>query len=518
LVKELELTMLNFPLPYPDELVYSVVARAGVHMGITSPKQLLQEVFSNRLIIATADLPSHLNRLLRLYPEKLGYSEEQLAYEHTLFPVYAAFTTEDRRKRCLEKMAVDSNGSIHLMLGVAASRVKQSKYLRYCPSCLQQQLKNYGEFFWKRQWQVIGADCCLEHGLLLNANIYRHEYHRHQFFPASPAVCPIFSQQPALPSSVRVARQIERLFRYPSHRAATFDQWSCFYRELANRSGCLTGQNVRHEAVFQRILSRWPASWLEEYGLGIQQNETTWLRTIFRKHRKAFSYLEHIVVLESLLPESWLIDDILADVRSIKNCKVNLRQTDETNFQVNINESTTTKRKLWSEAIHFENIKQARKKNPALYAWLYRYDKTWLLNANRQAKKPTVRECSRINWENRDISVCRQLVKIHNANKTLLDLPRLSKNWYLSQLDHRATVEKNLTKMPLTASFFKQHCENIDDFQIRRIERILSRQGLETQTNKHWQVLRMAGLSNERITKKAKDHLISRLGNEHCTT
>ena len=38
--------MLNFPTPYPNELIYSTIARAGIHHAITSPKQLLEEVFA----------------------------------------------------------------------------------------------------------------------------------------------------------------------------------------------------------------------------------------------------------------------------------------------------------------------------------------------------------------------------------------------------------------------------------------------------------------------------------------
>ena len=56
--------MLNFPTPYPNELIYSTIARAGIHHAITSPKQLLEEVFANRKVIATIDLPSHLICLL----------------------------------------------------------------------------------------------------------------------------------------------------------------------------------------------------------------------------------------------------------------------------------------------------------------------------------------------------------------------------------------------------------------------------------------------------------------------
>ena len=95
--------MLNFPVPYPDELIYSLVARAGIHLGLTSPKQLLDEVFANRHVIATVDLPNHLAPLVQLLPESMGLDVACLAYRHTLFPLYAPFTTEERRRHCLER-------------------------------------------------------------------------------------------------------------------------------------------------------------------------------------------------------------------------------------------------------------------------------------------------------------------------------------------------------------------------------------------------------------------------------
>ena len=52
--------MRNFPVPYSNELIYSTIARAGVYQGIVSPKQLLDEVYGNRKVVATLGLPSHL--------------------------------------------------------------------------------------------------------------------------------------------------------------------------------------------------------------------------------------------------------------------------------------------------------------------------------------------------------------------------------------------------------------------------------------------------------------------------
>lgn len=113
--------MHNFPVPYPNELVYSTVARAGIYHGITSPKQLLDEVFQNRKVIATLDLPCHLQAIANQLQSTGRYSVEELVYQHTLFPIYAPFVTEDHKIRALQMMAGRSQGAVHLILGMAAS-------------------------------------------------------------------------------------------------------------------------------------------------------------------------------------------------------------------------------------------------------------------------------------------------------------------------------------------------------------------------------------------------------------
>lgn len=90
--------MLNFPIPYANELIYSTIARAGVRAGIISPKQLLDDVFDNRKVIATFDMPSYLESIVTLY-QNGQYDLEILIYQHTLFPIYAPFLPEYRRKK-----------------------------------------------------------------------------------------------------------------------------------------------------------------------------------------------------------------------------------------------------------------------------------------------------------------------------------------------------------------------------------------------------------------------------------
>ncbi|MBV7471636.1 TnsD family Tn7-like transposition protein [Aeromonas sp. sif0611] len=500
--------MLNFPVPYPDELIYSLVARAGIHLGLTSPKQLLDEVFANRHVIATVDLPNHLAPLVQLLPESMGLDVARLAYLHTLFPLYAPFTTEERRRHCLEQMAGDSQGAIHLILGVAASRIKQSRALRYCPQCLQNQRSGHGEYYWQRQWQVMGADSCLVHGGLLEANIERHAYHRHQFVAASPLVCPLLPQPVVDAGVIRITRQVTTLLQRQPDTSPSFSQWSAFYHQLANLVGGAKGMYVKYETIYELVMARWSANWLDQHGLALNNDSGNWLQAIFRKHRKSFSYLEHIVVLDSLLPESWDMDTVLGEVLSIPTdihafhpCPPDKKSSLSAGY-----------RARWQQLLESHGVKQARLSHQALYAWLYRHDRRWLLEFNRQNHQSSVRENQRVNWPQKDRVTCRQLLKILNVHEPSLDCPRLSRRWFLSKLSSSAMIEKNLRKMPLTSLFLQRYCEDIADYQIRRLA-LSARSLLQSgHSLSRWRLLRLAGLSDERLTSLADDLLRDVLG------
>ncbi|WP_272152441.1 TniQ family protein [Vibrio parahaemolyticus] len=168
-------------MPYPDELIYSLVARAGIRSAITSSKQLLSEVFGDRKVIATIDLPSHLSSISELLVNTGRFDVQQLIYEHTMFPIYAPFIDESIRLRAMKRMEHYSKGSVHLMLGAPASIVKASDNFRVCPACVAEQKQKYGESYWSRLWFLPSLPYCPEHGLLRQSTTSyhnsRHTYH-----------------------------------------------------------------------------------------------------------------------------------------------------------------------------------------------------------------------------------------------------------------------------------------------------------------------------------------------------
>lgn len=508
--------MINFPVPYPDELIYSAIARFGVHFGITSPKQLLDEIFGDRKVVATIDLPNRLTLILgHLQDSKrdngCNFDIDTLIYKHTLFPLYAPFVPEDRLIKCRTWLEANSKGAIHLALGIAASRIKVTNFLRYCPQCIQEQISNHGESYWRRIWHITGVDYCLKHGSLLCAQVPKQTQHRHQFFPALPGYCPMQPQSKPLDETVIVVKQVEGLLNLPQHKSANFAQWGEFYRHLAELNGCRKGKRVDYEAIRQRILVKWSSHWLKEQGLDINGQGNDWWIGLFRKHRKSFNYLQHIVVLHSLMPDDWSIAEVLGKVNNIYfKPNIETRMPEQSQIPP---EQLEKYRKNWECLVGIYGIKSARSMKPggAIYAWLYRHDNAWLLAFNDEHGINPEPQNQRINWEERDKRIARQLIMVSKKYINQLHHPQMSRNWYLSQLESHSTVEKNLYRLPLVKVFFERHCEHLAEYQIRRIDRVMSNAQTNDHIIKYWHVLRDAGLSEERITEKARDYLADKM-------
>ena len=80
-----------FPTPYPDEILYSVLARYSVRCGITSHQTIMESIFGKRSSRAVMELPFNLNALISNLPVNCPYTADDLIYNHTLYPFFTAF-------------------------------------------------------------------------------------------------------------------------------------------------------------------------------------------------------------------------------------------------------------------------------------------------------------------------------------------------------------------------------------------------------------------------------------------
>ncbi|MHC5819944.1 MAG: TniQ family protein [Nostoc sp.] len=153
-----------FPAPYPDEILYSVLARYHIRSGNTSPKITLRELFNFQDVIATVDLPSNLNSLIENLQFISNYQVEDLIYEYTLYPFYSVFLPPKRASQVMESMKADFGGDIHTRTGIMASSLKMQRYLRFTENVWKKICKTMGsptgidyikhQGFWFAQFMV----------------------------------------------------------------------------------------------------------------------------------------------------------------------------------------------------------------------------------------------------------------------------------------------------------------------------------------------------------------------------
>lgn len=156
-----------FPTPYPDELLYSLLARYQEQMGYRRFQSVSIEFFGRPWASASIDLPNRLDYLATQIPSNSILSAEELIDKHTLLPFYSHFHSFERVMQVRLRMKQEGNSYIHSYIGFAGSKVCVSNYFRYCPKCVIADRKCYGETYWHRAHQLTGVEVCPIHKVFI---------------------------------------------------------------------------------------------------------------------------------------------------------------------------------------------------------------------------------------------------------------------------------------------------------------------------------------------------------------
>jgi len=502
-----------FPKPHPDELLYSILARFCVHTGEISPKRILDQLFSDRKVVAVVDLPSHINQLLKNVNDLWPTTAEEIIYKHTLFPLYSPFIPETRKTQLIQDLKLGYGGKIHTRTGCAASIVPVPDFLRFCPKCNKDTQLRIGEYYWQRLFQVTGVLVCPIHQcFLLDSSIPYRSEHRHQFFPPTPNTCidakKIIHREIQFEKLLTLSTRVKELLEFKSITPPTIWQWTQYYRTLATKNHCLNGQRVNHHKIAEKLTLFWGNKFLKEMNCEIDMNNSSWLKDLFRKHRKSFSYIQHLLV--------WIVLDPQKNIKDIINSIAYLPKEDLASNQHELIPAKKSEilfyRRQWTELITQNNAYGSKDirglpNGNRIYSWLYRHDRPWLLEINNGIKKPVRTINKRVNWQQRDLVVVKQLIKLLKSANKNLNTPWLSRKWFLNKLKNKSTIEKNVSKLPLCQAFFVKYVESLDQYQLRRCFAQVTHCIRTSQPIREWEIARISGLDNNRVLPVTKKFL-----------
>lgn len=119
-----------FPEIYPDELLYSQLARYYVKSGYIAYRYAAEDLFWNPAVRPDIEfVNTYTTAALQMITKNVPINEVIL--KHTMFPFYGRFLPKERRNKAfiaLKKM----QGNYHNLLAMPKQKEQRERYLRYC--------------------------------------------------------------------------------------------------------------------------------------------------------------------------------------------------------------------------------------------------------------------------------------------------------------------------------------------------------------------------------------------------
>ncbi|MCM3490999.1 TnsD family transposase [Alkalihalophilus marmarensis] len=290
-----------FTNPYPDELVYSAIARYHFYSGNIDYKDTLEEVFQSRSVIPSVEIGSHFSVLAQqLAP---NYSLESLLSKHTIYPYYAPFLSTNHKKEILEDVLGDGKG-LYTRLGMVAGSVCKKDGLYYCPECATNDIKQYGEPYIHREHQLQGIVYCAHHELKLKkypidfSKSSRIEYIRFDIKLMNLSTVQEVEPKEFITIQDALARLSYQMLQLPLHHYCR-ESINLKYRALLRERNLITASNrIRQHELCNAFQSKFPKGFLEKYESAIVENdEFNWLKVITRKLKRHVHPFRHLLML-----------------------------------------------------------------------------------------------------------------------------------------------------------------------------------------------------------------------------
>lgn len=159
-----------FPQIYPDELIYSQLARYYAHTGYLAYTFAAQDLYENKAVRPDIYFVNKFSPdALRMITH--SQSMQDIVMYHTMFPYYGRFINRERRQKAFDSL-VNMAGNYHNLMAIPKSKYGTQRYLRYCPICADADRSQNGETYWHRIHQMIGVNICpLHFCYLINSNV-----------------------------------------------------------------------------------------------------------------------------------------------------------------------------------------------------------------------------------------------------------------------------------------------------------------------------------------------------------
>lgn len=528
-----------FPARLPDELLYSRLARYHRHTCSLSAKHTLDELFADLSVRASVDLQCHLRALSARMPIGTHEHPKALARD-TLLGFYSAYQPTAIVEAARSAMIDGPAAGLHARLGIAAGLRLPPARLRWCPACHDEARARHGEPYWRRSHQLPGVLICPDHDMVLLAARMPERCGQHEFIAASRETC--VNPASGDPEWYKTGA-IRNLLHEIAHKAiGSLDAPQLFVDFAAIGLHCRsrlieTGLARPSGRLYLDRLTEAAESALRQLQpVYPEARRTNWIVAMGRKHRQAFSALQHILfelVLEAApaqlpkrkapKPRKFLANDptfevrlraaaatakglraaaraVGVDPRTVQRHAARLgldgpwKNVETEKRRVPPADREADRKQRWLKAVESGmNRKELRGANSADWTWLKRHHPRWLEEhspdaIHRSAPKP------RKNWSKIDATISPSITAAASTIRHLIPPSRITMAAIERELGRQGWFSPRLQKLPLCKAKLAEEKEHLEVFQLRRVAWARESLLANGQSARPWQVHRLAGL------------------------
>ena len=527
-----------FPTPYPDEILYSTLARYCIRSGNIKEIHNFEDLFGTRNCIAVMELSTQLDALIENMPISTKYTAEYFIYKHTLFPYLAAFIPRDRAEKIIETMKNGEGAVSYMRIGLISNSINLNKYFRFCPECFKEDIERFGEPYWHRSHQVTGVFVCLKHKIpLCNSTELIRAGNRQRFISASHKNCIVEKEisysNDLMEKMLWMAGDVEILLN--NQFGFKDGEWfrNQFRVKLIEKGYARMNNYIHQKKLKQDFVDFYGHEYLALVQSPVSVNSGGWLPDMVRNNDRTTYSIRYLLLARFLgipvadlfntklgsnnedeknidayqelwdqrlieLTQSGLsireISDILkSSTKTIRKAIDRLGVEEFWKFNGGgkylHNKFTDTEefrmkrerlREKWLE-LHAQypdkSSSQIRKNNDGVYAWLKRYDSEWMEENYRRIKTVV----NTVDWDKRDAEL---LPKVKEVIKEMKEgkPERITWSTVGGKLGISGWLSKRKEKLPLTKAYIESELESLEEFYIRKIKwgiEELERQGKE---------------------------------------
>lgn len=451
------------PTPLDGECVYSIVA-AFTWRWFNGNRSGACALFCGATP-AARDIPARLPHLASNLPESLGKDAVQLALAHTSLPIHLPFI--DARRREALFAAIEQGKPMQFRLGIAPARLVCARALRLCPECVRRDRARFGRAYWHREHQLPGVlTCALHSRVLVISSVAPEARHGVASFVTphqARAVRPESIKQEWMGHARKLSQEMEALFDL--HVARPGPARLCaYYRHLLHEAGYTEPNGgISLCRLCADLNVHFGRSFLCRIGC-LPSDKYGWVAALVRSPRSHQQPLRHVLLLNFLGRSVRHLNEAMGFELSRGPAKPHPYRI---RCPVRMARLRPKVRLAWLEIARGAHVNQARKL--AMYAWLYRNDREWLLTHRiaRGTRSPDLAE-----WAKRDARLASMIPFLAARILRARPLRRVSRNAIASNCGATSWLVRDHSHLPLSVAAIKSASESVTDFAIRRLREL----------------------------------------------